>query len=437
MKKFTGRYTTNTAKALKGSERILCQVSEDGTIYICNGFLLCTMNAPEYAATVQPLTCCEPGAWTFDKDGKHEDEAHKLDLVKLFADTVRDTADAAPLARAPFTVQAKKAPAACYYNADADFAAIYDTKFIDALHPAAQLRTTSAISAALAYINDEPFAVVMPIRAEPNAARAIRAFFTEAAEANTKTDEADKLRAELAQAQEEAAALRGDLYRAANEIDELKNKLAELHETKTEQPAEQKPEPKTAAEIIAARWAEVDGLTATIKGATTAAPVVWLAGDTKPHEKEIEAAGASPAAPPPGRALMGNTKTKTQEEHKMKTAGYWPCRNEIINAHLSTPHKYEPFTELFDVDQLDAIRDKYGVDLYRECYADALHEVTEAANITTHLRALGVECKPIFTPDDCRVNYIAVFSLGNATAQRINEIARKADLCVLFQCPTH
>ena len=70
MKKFTGRYTTNTAKALKGSERILCQVSEDGTIYICNGFLLCTMNAPEYAATVQPLTCCEPGAWTFDKDGK-------------------------------------------------------------------------------------------------------------------------------------------------------------------------------------------------------------------------------------------------------------------------------------------------------------------------------------------------------------------------------
>ena len=36
-------------------------------------------------------------------------------------------------------------------------------------------------------------------------------------------------------------------------------------------------------------------------------------------------------------------------------------------------------TELFDVSKLDAIRDKYGVDLYRECYADALHEVTEVA----------------------------------------------------------
>ena len=289
MKKFTGRYTAATTKALKGSERIVCRVAEDGTIYICNGYLLCTMNAPEYAATVQPLTCCEAGAWMFDKDGKHEDGG-KLDLVKLYADTLRTVADAEPLQRSPFTVQARKALAACYYSA-ADFAAIYDTKFIDALHPDAQLRATSEISAAVAYINGEPFAMVMPIKADPNAARAIRAFFTETTEDNAKTDDAAQLRAELTQAQEEAAALRGDLYRAANEIDELKAALSELHEVKTEQPAEQKLEPKTAAEIIAARWAEVDGLTATIKGATTAAPVVWLAGDTRPHEKEIEAAG--------------------------------------------------------------------------------------------------------------------------------------------------
>ena len=51
--KFTGRYTAATAKALKGSPRLVCQVTEDGTIYVCNGFLLCTMNPPEYAATVQ------------------------------------------------------------------------------------------------------------------------------------------------------------------------------------------------------------------------------------------------------------------------------------------------------------------------------------------------------------------------------------------------
>ena len=104
----------------------------------------------------------------------------------------------------------------------------------------------------------------------------------------------------------------------------------------------------------------------------------------------------------------------------MKTAEYWTCRNEIIRAHLATPCKYEPFADLF-----------------RACYFDALHEVSEAANVTAHLRLLGVTCKPIFTPDDCHVNYIAVFSLGNATAPRINEIASSAGLCVLFQCPTH
>ena len=121
----------------------------------------------------------------------------------------------------------------------------------------------------------------------------------------------------------------------------------------------------------------------------------------------------------------------------MKTAGYWACRSELIAAHLAAPHRYEPFTELFDVDQLDAIRDKYGVDLYRECCAEAGHEIMVVADTVTCLRMLGVECKPVFSPDDCHADFIAVFSLGRSTAERINQIARRNDLCVLFQCPTH
>lgn len=34
-------------------------------------------------------------------------------------------------------------------------------------------------------------------------------------------------------------------------------------------------------------------------------------------------------------------------------------------------------------------------------------------------------------------DFIAVFSLGRSTAERINQIARRNGLCVLFQCPTH
>lgn len=64
----------------------------------------------------------------------------------------------------------------------------------------------------------------------------------------------------------------------------------------------------------------------------------------------------------------------------MKLNEYWLCRNEIVNAHLSIPHKYEPFTELFDVEKLDEIRNHYGADLYKECYADVLREVMELSN---------------------------------------------------------
>lgn len=37
MKKYMGNYTNEAAKALKGSERIICRVTDDGAIYVTNG----------------------------------------------------------------------------------------------------------------------------------------------------------------------------------------------------------------------------------------------------------------------------------------------------------------------------------------------------------------------------------------------------------------
>lgn len=34
MKKYMGNYTNEAAKALKGSERIICRVTDDGAIYV-------------------------------------------------------------------------------------------------------------------------------------------------------------------------------------------------------------------------------------------------------------------------------------------------------------------------------------------------------------------------------------------------------------------
>lgn len=45
------------------------------------------------------------------------------------------------------------------------------------------------------------------------------------------------------------------------------------------------------AEQIAARFTDLEGVTITIKGAQTDTPVIWLSGDTKGHEAEIEKRG--------------------------------------------------------------------------------------------------------------------------------------------------
>lgn len=168
MKKYMGNYTNEAAKALKGSERIICRVTDDGAIYVTNGFIAYKMNPPEYAAIVQPVTCCEAGNYTMQNGEKAADNG--FDLVKLFNETVEQTANAPALERCPLTLQAGKAPAASYYNPAAGVASFYNAKFIAALTPSATLRATGAISAAVAYVGGEPLALVLPIKPEPKAA---------------------------------------------------------------------------------------------------------------------------------------------------------------------------------------------------------------------------------------------------------------------------
>lgn len=77
MKKYMGNYTNEAAKALKGSERIICRVTDDGAIYVTNGFIAYKMNPPEYAAIVQPVTCCEAGNYTMQNGEKAADTTPK------------------------------------------------------------------------------------------------------------------------------------------------------------------------------------------------------------------------------------------------------------------------------------------------------------------------------------------------------------------------
>ncbi|MBE6972575.1 MAG: hypothetical protein E7440_01655 [Ruminococcaceae bacterium] len=294
MKKYTGNYTNEATKALKNSDKIICRTADDGTIYLCNGYFLYKMNPLEYAAVAQAATQCEPGNWIIDKDGKRDEQ--NFDAVKVFTDAVKAAENAGNLARCPLDLDTGKIPARCYYNAEKDFAAFYNNKFVSAFRSGAMLRSPGPLSAAVAYDNDEPFAMVLPIRPEEKASRAVKAYFTEA----TSNNESDKLRADLTAANNEIAQANNEIARLREQIaqqaaapaaaQEAQQAAQEADDNKPQQAPAQ--DAKTAAELIAARFADMAGVTATIKGAQTAAPVVWLAGDTEKHADAIKAAGA-------------------------------------------------------------------------------------------------------------------------------------------------
>jgi flagellar motility protein MotE (MotC chaperone) len=289
---YTGNYTTDAAKVAKKSERLTCQVTDDGTIFVADGYFAWKMNPLEYAAIVQPVSCCEAGNWTIDKSGKSN---RNFDIADIFTKTVEAVKDAAPLTACPlcFTVPKHKELLTAYHNAAAGFAAFYNSVYLAAITTGATLKTEKALSPAVAFRSGEPFAIVMPIKAADEAARAVKAYFTTDDNAkhnndNTTSAEADELRVQLTIRNDQLLKAREQIAEQTAELDALREQIATMQAA----PVEEKQEPKTAAEIIAARFAELPGVTATVKGAQTAAPVVWLAGDTEHNAEAIKASGA-------------------------------------------------------------------------------------------------------------------------------------------------
>lgn len=300
-KKYYGCFTSDATKAIKNTNRLICTVTDDGDIYITTGYVMLKMNVLDYAAIVQPVSLCDAGNWSIDSNGRHDDNS--FNAVKMWKDAVAAVEDAAEMQRCPLTFAPSKkgVPAqVSYYNAEKDFSAFYNATYAAAT-TGTTMKAPSAIAPAIAFSGSEPVALIMPVRPEPNAARAVKAYFTtdnnNAQPAGDTAAELDTIRAELDAARQQIAEQnkRIEEYTTARDAAELHaaELAAELEKLHNAAPvAESKPEPKTAAELIAARFADMAGVTATIKGAQTAAPVVWLTGDTEKHADAIKAAGA-------------------------------------------------------------------------------------------------------------------------------------------------
>lgn len=282
--KYTGNYTKDTAKAIKAAEKLICTTTEDGAIYLCSGYWMYKMNPLEYATVAQPVTHCDAGNWTIDSNGKH-DGNNGTNLLKIFEEAAKAAEHKPALERCPLSLNRDNLTAYLYHSPDG-FAAAYNGLYISAISKGHQLRAPGTTSPAVIYDRNEPFALIMPIRLDSKDSRAVLAYYNEPA-----AGAADNNATDLALARKENA-------RQAEELETLRAKIAELEaqQAQPQEPAENPQQPaqadgKTAAEIIASRFADMAGVTTTIKGAQTAAPVIWLAGNTQEHAEAIKAAG--------------------------------------------------------------------------------------------------------------------------------------------------
>lgn len=282
--KYTGNYTKDTAKAIKAAEKLICTTTEDGAIYLCSGYWMYKMNPLEYATVAQPVTHCDAGNWTIDNNGKH-DGNNGTNLLKIFEEAAKAAEHKPALERCPLSLNRDNLTAHLYHSPDG-FAAAYNGLYISAISKGHQLRAPGTTSPAVIYDRNEPFALIMPIRLDTKDSRAVLAYYNEPA-----AGAADNNATDLALARKENA-------RQAEELEALRAKIAELEaqQAQPQEPAENPQQPaqadgKTAAEIIASRFADMAGVTTTIKGAHTAAPVIWLAGNTQEHAEAIKAAG--------------------------------------------------------------------------------------------------------------------------------------------------
>ena len=283
--KYFGNYTKNAAKAIKAAEKLICTTTEDGAIYLCGGHWMFKMNPLEYATVAQPVTYCEAGNWTIDSNGKR-DGNNGTNLLKIFEEAAKAAENKPGLEHCRLSLDCGNFTAYLYHSPDG-FAAAYNGLYISAISKGRQLRAPAATSPAVIYDGNEPFALIMPIRLDAKYSRAVLACCNEPADSSA----GNRLRNDLALARKENA-------RQAEELETLRAKVAELEaqQAQPQEPAEDPQHPaqadgKTAAEIIASRFADMAGVTTTIKGAQTAAPVIWLAGNTQEHAEAIKAAG--------------------------------------------------------------------------------------------------------------------------------------------------
>lgn len=313
--KYYGYFTKKAAQAIKG-DRIQCRVYDDGkTIYLCNGYVLFKCTPVDYEAIFRPALGRDPGDWSYNK-GIDAVSPCDWDAAGMMEKSAHDATHKMERVALEFVTGGK--PAAAAIAEDRSFTALYNPAFLEAVENC-DLFSAGKVNAAIYAREGDPVALIMPVKINEAQNRTIRAYVdapekedrpadndkiraleaerdAETARADALTNELVTLRAELEKSQAEAVelsqeleAVKQQMEREAAPVDHAR--LAELVEAAAaEYKAEQAAEAMTPAQKAVAR-VEALGLTATIKGAQTTSPVVWINGG-EDRADELKKAGA-------------------------------------------------------------------------------------------------------------------------------------------------
>lgn len=309
-------FTSGLTRALKGSTtRLHCNASGND-VYLTNGYFLVKLTPTEYDVLARPVTQRDAGNWVLNEDGT-PDASNPIDLVKLLDDAAKKAVHAVTAAPMLFELPNGKSKIQLigYYSETGDFVTAFNPVYASVSASGLEHKSSGSINPMVVYNAGEPIAMILPVKItdKPYIIRTVRAWFVDSgSDAKTKASKtaenlrhhAEELEAAVKQYESENAELRRQLEGLRQQYAEQHieaNGLREQIEALTArlnvspapeesiQSTEQTPAGKAAALVY--ELTALEGVTAVIKGAQTAAPVVWLAGETDAHKDKIERMG--------------------------------------------------------------------------------------------------------------------------------------------------
>lgn len=312
MKKQTSPFTAELTRQLRLARKnsSLIVNNHNGVIYAASGYFAAIVTADEYDRFVRPVTNRDPGTYRLRGDDLNDAPASVLDVSCVVKSALEQNKGCDPLTPCPLSLDDPHGRLCLYHNDSTGDIHAFGASYT-AIFSGCTLISASPLTSAIVLYNGNPVGLVMPVKLNTDkptissAVRAIRAFYGDStAPATTPAADTAALRAELdkanarAKSAEQQAAL--DRKASADKISELEKALDSLRSalaaatTTTPAPA---PAPTTPPALIcdpkatADKLAALPGVTATIKGAKSSVPIVWLSGNVNAHRAAIEKAG--------------------------------------------------------------------------------------------------------------------------------------------------